>query len=866
MIAEESEYKGSPVLIIKRNENDKYPVSFGLSKARLILDSIDEIRKFVQRHDMSENTSEDFNMPEPNEDSLNDETPVYSYAKQFNVNALDYIGFTIDSLNLSTRSYNCLKLKQCYYISDLLCLSYNSLLKIRNLGEKSAREIQKKLQKFLSKHKTDVVIKNKQYSDVQKISEIDDKLGYFFAQIPENIKQKSAIRFIKAYDSSQKAHLENQLLNFEIEDKSIENLFYIIQDDTNNNIKRICYSFFNWICFDADSIVNETLENIFTDLKQNNKDYEILLARATGKTLQEIGDSLKISRERARQLENRASKFFWEKYNVQRYDIIMICYALYGKSKFKANDIKIENKEYKTIFTYCLDRMPYNKNYRFIKGLNIFEIKEEGEATITNISELINKKIKDMPKILLLEDFHAQIKNISSEFKLPVDIVLEQAQKQYKPQGKFYHKSKITLAKIYDYILRKYYPNGIHIYDDKEIEILRQHVYKEYGNITLPGKNYNIASGISLYSVLAGKGIYRPKKDKYISKDLAKKILSYILHSNTPIMLVSSVFNIFENELISEGIDNRYYLQGVLHELFGSELYFKRDYVSKDKRFTSIHSEIVSFIKKSKYPVTKDEIKSHFKGITDIVILLAIGDSNILNYFGEYMHGSNLKISEAEKKYLDYELSNILKDGKPHHIKNIFPVFYNERPEIFSRNAAMESYRAFSMLEYLFQHKYQFSRPYIALNDVKIGCSKERLHDMIYCREQLPISDITEFAKENHMFIQSIIEYINSLNDKYLLLNRDFLISIDSLNINVNVAKEVEQLIRKEISGTVPIRNLQCISELPNINAAWDEWLIYSVLKKWSKELDVALSSSQLKHSIPLVALFGKMDISDYLA
>ena len=62
MIAEESEYKGSPVLIIKRNENDKYPVSFGLSKARLILDSIDEIRKFVQSYDVAltiENTYED---------------------------------------------------------------------------------------------------------------------------------------------------------------------------------------------------------------------------------------------------------------------------------------------------------------------------------------------------------------------------------------------------------------------------------------------------------------------------------------------------------------------------------------------------------------------------------------------------------------------------------------------------------------------------------------------------------------------------------------------------------------------------------------------------------------------------------------
>lgn len=45
---ERSEFKGRPVLIIRRDENDKYPFTFGLSKARLILENLDEIKKFVQ--------------------------------------------------------------------------------------------------------------------------------------------------------------------------------------------------------------------------------------------------------------------------------------------------------------------------------------------------------------------------------------------------------------------------------------------------------------------------------------------------------------------------------------------------------------------------------------------------------------------------------------------------------------------------------------------------------------------------------------------------------------------------------------------------------------------------------------------------
>jgi hypothetical protein len=47
---ERSEFKGKPILVIKRDEDDKYPFSFGLSKAKLILENIEEIRKFVEEN------------------------------------------------------------------------------------------------------------------------------------------------------------------------------------------------------------------------------------------------------------------------------------------------------------------------------------------------------------------------------------------------------------------------------------------------------------------------------------------------------------------------------------------------------------------------------------------------------------------------------------------------------------------------------------------------------------------------------------------------------------------------------------------------------------------------------------------------
>jgi hypothetical protein len=50
MLIEESEFKGNPTLVLKNDENDRFPFSFGLSKARKILDAYEDIKNFVAKH------------------------------------------------------------------------------------------------------------------------------------------------------------------------------------------------------------------------------------------------------------------------------------------------------------------------------------------------------------------------------------------------------------------------------------------------------------------------------------------------------------------------------------------------------------------------------------------------------------------------------------------------------------------------------------------------------------------------------------------------------------------------------------------------------------------------------------------------
>ncbi|GEM_PF-253096 len=51
------EFKGNPVISLPVGGSDRYPFTFGLSKAKAILEYIDDIRKFVEEHDSKKEES-----------------------------------------------------------------------------------------------------------------------------------------------------------------------------------------------------------------------------------------------------------------------------------------------------------------------------------------------------------------------------------------------------------------------------------------------------------------------------------------------------------------------------------------------------------------------------------------------------------------------------------------------------------------------------------------------------------------------------------------------------------------------------------------------------------------------------------------
>ena len=48
MVVEYGEFKGNKMIILKRNDDDNFPFQFGKSKAKLIVENYEAIKKFAE--------------------------------------------------------------------------------------------------------------------------------------------------------------------------------------------------------------------------------------------------------------------------------------------------------------------------------------------------------------------------------------------------------------------------------------------------------------------------------------------------------------------------------------------------------------------------------------------------------------------------------------------------------------------------------------------------------------------------------------------------------------------------------------------------------------------------------------------------
>lgn len=613
--------------------------------------------------------------------------------------------------------------------------------------------------------------------------------------------------------------------------------------------------FVSWCAYDLKSEIRSVMS---VSLK-NERAREVVLARAQGVTLQGVGETFNITRERVRQIEMKARRLFARGQAKARI-ISKISADNNGITVITPEMVMEYAPEYGDELVYLLKTLKSNY-YTYDKEHDVFIY---GDSTL---SDRVQDYVDSMPDTFRADQLETYLSIAVEEEDFPKDLVEKTISTSYKITGEVYHKSQLSKTSMYESILEKYFPDGLKACDPNQMDRFKELIAQEYGaEIKLPDNNHAIAARLQDIATICDRGTYIARSNQaHMPDQLARDIHDYIKTNESKVFLTNTLFAVFEDKLLKVGINNKYYLQSILREKYEDEFIFRRDYISRDASFTSIHTEIVNYIKESNYPVSKQQIFDRFPGLTEVVLSFATGDNNIINLFGQYFHASKLKISFEEKERFRAIIADLVSDGKPHHSEELFIRTNTEIPGMLSRNFALYPFSAFSIAENLFRNEFQFSRPLFAQDGVEdIGYATDRMKDYIYKHEQISFEEMSKYAKEIHYQIFSYLELSESLNDKFFMRSEKGLISIEQTGITEDIAKQVENIVCDSISDAVPIRELPCIYSLPPISVNWTEWLVLSTLKKWSSKLSVATSSPILRMAVPLVSPIGKMDAEKF--
>ena len=835
------------------------------------------------------------------------ESEELTLGEKYEMNPDDYLSIEIASVPFSARVSNVLQRNQITTIAQLLQQTEKQLSSLRNFGRICTEEIDTRLAELREEKKpkariftpdesrlmakgdfsflngVDLIDSDNNYINLcieaqealgdelafaciespEKISPVLDMLNEFGQRIIWQRELKAALKDIPAHRrNNQAVAYINTFTRHENERKILLGLYPapnapLSAIENSNNLNLFSFSlamrFLAWCKYDLQSDIT----NLFSALYPNERNQQVVQLRAQKKTLDQIGKKYGLTRERIRQLERKMQRSF----NARQARIKII-------SKINADKNNATIVTSADIAALCPDHLQEllfllrgceSSNFTYDKDLDVFIVGDDG------IHERAISFVEKLPDIIPSKNIPQFYQEAKDEYDLPQEVVDKAITESYKLTGEVYHRTSLSLANIYIEIIKEYYPDGIDAYNPVTIAAFRQQIYDKYGAVKLPVNDRALSARIAGICILCGRGKYRIKQDQYIPKKLAQQICDYIEDSDMDIFMTNTLFAVFEKELRKHGVDNKYYLQGILHELYGDRFTFTRDYISKDSSITSIYPSIVNFIWCSNYPVTKEQILEQFPGLPEIAINIATSDPDVLTYFGgTFFHVDSLKISDEEKKYLDSVVRRIVADGGIHHTKEVYAIVNAEKPEIFTRNGALYPFSAGSILEYLFRNHYEFARPFIAKKGTDITSPADRLHEFVNKHTKVTVSQISEFIRETKINVPSLLDLIDECNDRFLLTDADTLQIIENTGLDHEAAQSIESMVLSEISSTVRIKDLHCWGQLPTIKVPWTDWLLYSALKKWGAKVEVAASYPQFRYAVPLVAPTGNMDTSRY--
>ena len=672
---------------------------------------------------------------------------ILTYIKSIKQNSFDTVASEISGLPLSERAKNCLNMAGISTIDELCAVNEEFLMGIQNMGAKTCREILTYMESIEQNSCETVAseigglpLSAEAISCVTTagISSVDELLSLNIEVLSriKNVRIKTCkeiadyIEFRSfSVDANNKKIPIALLKNIGLCDTEVEFLLHeghkIVEDLYARQISAQEYTCIKRVAkYLSVSVVTHFKDEI-KDLTHNAR--ICAMRRCNGATLQEIGDELGFTRERARQI------------------IVSTCRQLSGTADMIASVLFAEGEGFFSLLS--LQHMLCDEQ---LVQLYKLVLKESGYVRSFNFSDKfvcadicppdIERRLMELVRENLGDSFNFcdNIENIDSELQKQsmgffdsTDIKGYLIRNGYRFYGDYVTRGRQSYAHIcYDAVM-KYFAFDIKLDSEKHTEdmiLLRQIISKYYQGLNLPLNNRALTGAVTrdpAMFVLSGRGRYCPVDRILYNAVLLEDVRNYIYDSQQPSFYYCELYAHFEDRLNAEtNIHNYNFLHGVLKCFFPSDFTYEKDLlVKRNVERQDVCDRISDLIKQRGGAVTRTDIRKAIPGINDSVMMSAtIRVPELIQWdYNEFNHIDNIEaspedinnlreiIEEWASKYSGYCSSSLLYTGAEERCQ-----------EFFEKNHISNTQNLFYVARHFLGKEYHFKRPHIVTTDFPI--------------------------------------------------------------------------------------------------------------------------------------------------
>ena len=592
-----------------------------------------------------------------------------------------------------------------------------------------------------------------------------------------------------------------------------------------------------------------------------DRHYDVLLRRNgsfVGKpaTLEELGNEYKLTRERVRQIEAKAKKKL-SRASIGIKDILKRYFAFLIKSEglpFIRIKDTLNKEDNETLINACLILEPADINYKY-----------DGKYHVIYDSDIIS--VEDIEK-----EVEARFGKLFavSRYDTATDFEKNVIDNNYSLSGRqqnLYRLKRYNQSDFLIDLIDELFPNGYRLYNEDDYNVIAN----EYANRL--GDDVEVPSMPAVRGIVGrdvfcqiDKGTYKLRKEcAEIPLELSNRIFDFIV-DHLPAVDYITIYDEFEDELRKLGIDNYYYMKGVIDYSLPDDLTTKRNYITEtDNRVTAVEARL-AFMRSIDGAFTLDDLENKYPGVKPYVF-----------QFMCYEEGKNGLVQIGRKKFAYSDKLSITK-GQSAKLKNIIEeLFRNTNEDVLSSRKVYaktklsypdlleempyieDQFSMFSIIKHLFSGEYYLDRPYIS----KIEPDTERITTRNLILSHLNENDTVNYnvyrdycLRMNIPMIYTYMQLVDELSESYVQVDDRQMIKKEEFNISEKALQDMEKILELIFSRTEKLETetFNGYMMLPQLKYKWSKHVLAGIIRSYFGE----------KYEVTNITEWSKPEAVDY--